>query len=193
MTAEIEKYYAGEPFHFLDPEIAAMKENALRLCRRFNEIDSSDLTAQQGVISKLFGSMGQNVYMQPPFNCDVGSNIHVGEGFLTNYNVMILDVGPVRIGDNCMIGPNTVISTVNHPLDPAERRKKLSIVSPVTIGDDVWIGANCTILPGVTIGNNVVVAAGAVVTKDVPSDCIVAGVPARVIRQQEIESDEESL
>jgi len=178
----MEKYLTGEPFCFLDSEIAGMKENALRLCKLFNEIDAANITEQKKVIETLFGSCGKNVYMQPPFNCDVGSNIHVGEDFLTNYNVKILDVAPVTIGDYCMIGPNSVISTVNHPMTAKGRREKLSIIEPVVIGDDVWIGANCTILPGVTIGNNVIVAAGAVVTKDVPDNSIVGGIPAKVIK-----------
>lgn len=182
MTSELEKYHAGQPFCFLDPEIAAMKENALRRCREFNAIDPADTAAQREILDDLLGSHGVDISMQSPFFCDVGSNIHVGDRFLTNYNVTILDVGRVTIGDDCMIGPNTVISTVNHPIDAAERRKKLSILSPVALGNDVWIGANCTILPGVTLGDNVIVAAGAVVTKDVPSNSVVAGVPARVIR-----------
>ncbi|WP_426007315.1 sugar O-acetyltransferase [Paenarthrobacter sp. NyZ202] len=183
MLSEIQKYEAGLPFSFLDPEVAKMKEEALRLCKQFNDLDTADLDGQAAVIKQLFGACGDRVFMQPPFNCDVGSNIEVGEDFLTNYNVKILDVGRVTIGDYCMIGPNTVISTVNHPLDPSERRKKISLVEAVTIGDDVWIGANCTILPGVTIGSNVVIAAGAVVTKDLPGNCIAAGVPAAVIRE----------
>ncbi|QHK22115.1 sugar O-acetyltransferase [Pseudarthrobacter psychrotolerans] len=167
---EMEKYEAGLPFSFLDPEVAKMKENALRLCRAFNELDTADLPAQMLIIKELFSACGEQVFMQPPFNCDVGSNIKVGKDFLSNYNVKILDMGTVHIGDYCMIGPNTVISTVNHPITASERRQKISMVKPVVIGDDVWIGANCTILPGVTIGSNVVIAAGAVVTNTV-ADC----------------------
>lgn len=122
------------------------------------------------------------MYIQPNFNCDYGKNIHVGEDFLTNYNVTILDIAPVHIGDYVMIGPNTLISTVGHPLSPKGRREKKANSLPVTIGNDVWIGGNCTILPGVTIGNNVVIAAGAVVTKDAPDNCVVAGVPAKVVK-----------
>ncbi|WP_412654540.1 DapH/DapD/GlmU-related protein [Hungatella sp.] len=101
---------------------------------------------------------------------------------MTNYNVTILDIAPVYIGDYCMIGPNTLITTVGHPFSPKSRREKKAYSKPVTIGNDVWIGGNCTILPGVTIGNNVIVAAGAVVTKDVPDNCVVAGVPAKIIK-----------
>lgn len=118
----------------------------------------------------------------PGFYCDNGKNIHVGEDFLANYNVTILNIAPVHIGDYCMIGPNTLITTVNHPLSPEGRRAKIAQDTPVTLGDDVWIGRNCTILPGVTSGNNVIVAAGAVATKDIPDNSVVAGIPARAIK-----------
>lgn len=152
---------------------------------RLSLIDPSDYKAQLAAIKELLGSTGENVYIQPNFNCDYGKNIHVGEDFLTNYNVTILDIAPVHIGNYVMIGPNTLITTVGHPLSIQGRREKKAYGKPVTIGDDVWIGGNCTILPGVSIGNNVVVAAGAVVTKDVPDNCVVAGIPAKVIKQLE--------
>lgn len=186
---ELEKLYAGLEYCFFDKEAVACKEKALCLCKRFNSIDEKDYDAQLAAIKALFGTTGENVYIQPNFNCDNGKNIHVGEDFLTNYNVTILDIAPVHIGNYCMIGPNTLITTVGHPLSPKGRREKKAYGKPVTIGDDVWIGGNCTILPGVTIGNNVIVAAGAVVTKDVPDNCVVAGVPAKVIKQLEVENE----
>lgn len=182
---ELEKLDAGLEYCFFDEEVVARKENALQLCKKLNAIDETNYEAQLAAIKELFGSTGENVYIQPNFNCDHGKNIHVGEDFLTNYNVTILDIAPVHIGDYCMIGPNTLITTVGHPMTPEGRREKMAYSKPVTIGDDVWIGGNCTILPGVTIGNNVIVAAGAVVTKDMPDNCVVAGVPARVIKQME--------
>ncbi|UQZ88457.1 acetyltransferase [Deltaproteobacteria bacterium Smac51] len=182
---ELEKLEAGLEFCFFDPQMVAIKNKALRLCTEFNNHDPADFEGQEALIKRLFGSTGRHVYIQPRFNCDNGQNIHVGEDFLTNYNVTILDVAPVRIGDYCLIGPNTLISTVGHPLTPKGRREKLSRTAPVTIGNDVWIGGNCTILPGVTIGNNVIVAAGAVVTHDVPDNSLVGGVPAKVLRPLE--------
>lgn len=182
---ELEKLDAGLEYCFLDAEVVARKENALEMCSQFNNILPSNYKEQVKVIKKLFGSTRKNVYVQPNFNCDYGKNIHVGEEFLSNYNVTILDIAPVHIGDYCMIGPNTLITTVNHPLSPQGRRDRLAQGKPVNIGNDVWIGGNCTILPGVTIGNNVIVAAGAVVTKDVPDNCVVAGVPAKKIRELE--------
>jgi len=184
---ELEKLDAGLEYCSLDKEVAARKERALILCREFNGINPSDHAGQFEVIKKLFGTVSNDVSIQPDFNCDYGQNIHVGCNFIANYNVTILDIAPVRIGDYAMIGPNTLITTVNHPLSAKGRRERIAQAKPVSIGDDVWIGGNCVILPGVTIGNNVVVAAGAVVTADVPDNCIVAGVPARKIRDLEMD------
>ncbi len=179
---EIEKLDAGLEYCFFDEEVVARKKRALKRSAKLNATDPADYGAQLVAVRELFGTTGKNIYIQPNFNCDNGKNIHVGEDFLTNYNVTILDIAPVYIGDYCMIGPNTLITTVGHPLSPTARREKKACGKPVTIGDDVWIGGNCTILPGVTIGNNVVVAAGAVVTKDVPDNCVVGGIPAKVLK-----------
>lgn len=182
---ELEKLDTGLEFCFADPEVEARKGNAVALCRELNSIPHTDREKQQKIIAQLFGSVGENPSILPCFQCDNGKNIHVGRDFLANYNVIILDVAKVCIGDYCLIGPSTLITTVNHPLSPRGRRARLSRVKPVTIGNDVWIGGNCTILPGVTIGNNVVIAAGAVVTRDVPDNCVVAGIPAKRIRDLE--------
>ena len=131
-----------------------------------------------------------NPVVLPVFNCDNGQNIHVGDNFLANYNVTILDIREVRIGDNVMIGPNTLITTVNHPLTPMGRRKHLGIAKQVTIGNDVWIGNHVKILDGVRIADGAVVGAGAVVTKDLPPYSISAGVPARVMKYR---FDEETV
>lgn len=186
---ELEKLDAGLEYYFFDDAVVARKEKALQRCMEFNAISPADYENQLAAIKKLFGSTGENVYIQPNFNCDNGKNIHVGEDFLANYNVTILDIAPVYIGDYCMIGPNTLITTVGHPLSFRGRREKKAQSHPVNIGNDVWIGGNCTILPGITIGNNVIVAAGAVVTKDVANNCVVAGVPARIIKTLEDEDE----
>lgn len=159
------------------------------LRKKLNAIDSGDEEALEAAIRELFAEVGESPFVAPIFNCDYGKNIHVGDNFLANYNVTILDIAPVYVGNHVMIGPGTLISTVGHPLSPKGRREHLGIAKPVTIGNDVWIGGNCIILPGVTIGNNVVVAAGAVVTKDVPDNCVVGGVPAKFIKS--IENDVE--
>ncbi len=184
---ELEKLKAGLEYNFYDKEVAGVKGNALKKCQILNSIDPMDSEKQLAAIKDLFGTVKNNASVQPFFNCDNGKNIHVGEDFLANYNVTILDIAEVRIGDYCMIGPNTLITTVGHPISPKGRRERKAQGMPVNIGNDVWIGGNCTILPGVTIGNNVVIAAGAVVTKDVPDNSVVGGVPAKVIKQ--IEND----
>ena len=137
----------------------------------------------------MFGSVGDNVSIQPVFNCDWGKNIHVGNNFLTNYNVTILDVAPIYIGDDVMIGPNTLITTVGHPISPKARKARMGVCKPIHIGNNVWMGGNVTVLPGITIGDNAILAAGAVVTRDVPSNTIVAGVPAKVIKTFEDDSE----
>ena len=180
---ELEKLDSGLAYCFFDDGVVARKERALKGCQKFNAVNPSDYDTQLAAIKELLGSTGKNVYIQPNFNCDNGKNIHVGEDFLANYNVTILDIAPVYIGDYCMIGPNALITTVGHPLSPQGRRDKLAQAKPIKIGDDVWIGGNCTILPGVTIGNNVIIAAGAVVTKDIPDNSVVAGIPGKVIRK----------
>lgn len=182
---EIEKLDAGLEYDVTDPEVDARKLRAIELCAALNAIPVPDTAARDEAIRALLGSCGEGVAPLPTFRCDHGANIHGGDDVLTNYDVTILDIAPVRIGSHVMIGLGTLISTVNHPLSAAGRRRHLGVAAPVTIGDDVWIGGNATILPGVTIGSNVVVAAGAVVTRDVPDSALVGGVPAKVLRELE--------
>jgi maltose O-acetyltransferase len=179
---ELEKLKAGEEYCFDDPEVDGLKLHAVKGCQKLEQVDVLDHEGKEKAIRELFGSVGDKPNVLPGFICDNGRNIHVGDNFLANYRVTILDIREVNIGHNVMIGPGTLISTVNHPLNPSGRRRHLGIAKPVNIGNDVWIGGNVVILPGVTIGNNCVVAAGAVVTKDVPDNSLVAGVPAKVIK-----------
>lgn len=185
MMTELEKLEAGLEYDFWDDEVNERKLAALDRCQKLNAIPMRNDAERAEAIRALFGSVGANTTVLPMFNCDYGKNIHVGENFLVNYNVTILDIAPVWIGDYVMIGPNMLITTVGHPLSPLGRRKHLGVAKPVRIGNDVWVGGNVTILPGVTIGNNVVIAAGAVVSKDVPDNCAVGGVPAKVLRELE--------
>lgn len=180
---ELEKLNAGLPYNFMDPEVDALRLNAVRGCEELNALSAADYKARETVIRKLFGKVGQNPVILPRFVCDNGKNISVGDNFLINFNGVILDIAPVIIGNNVMIGPNTLITTVNHPLNAKERRNHMAVATPVTIGNDVWIGGNVTILPGVTIGDRSVIAAGAVVTKDIPANTVAGGVPAKVIKE----------
>lgn len=179
---ELEKLDAGLPFDVNDPQVDARKLHAVVGCQNLEAIDPTDRAAKEAAIRELFGKAGANPNVLPGFRCDNGSNIEVGDEFLANYNVTILDIAKVTVGDNVWIGPGTLVCTINHPMNPAGRRRHLGIAKPITIGNDVWIGGNATILPGVTIGDNVVVAAGAVVTKDVPANTLVGGVPAKKIK-----------
>lgn len=182
MMTELEKLDAGLEYDFNDPAVNNRKLQASTLCQQLNTIPVQNVAERTNVIKQLFGGIGENIVILPVFNCDNGRNIYVGNDFLTNYNVTILDIAPVHIGKHVMIGPNTLITTVNHPLSPKGRRQHLGVAKSVTIGNDVWIGGNVTILPGIQIGHNVVIAAGAVVAHDVPDNCVVGGVPAKLIK-----------
>ncbi|WP_407423378.1 sugar O-acetyltransferase [Methanobrevibacter sp.] len=182
---EIEKMKAGLEYCYSDEKVYALKENAIRNCEIYNSIDGTDRQKQHKFLEEMLGSVGDNVWIGKGFNCDNGKNIFIGDYFNGNFNITILDCKEVHIGNHVMIGPNTLITTVGHPLSPKGRRSELAQASPIHIGDDVWLGGNVTILPGVTIGNNVVVGAGAVVNKDIPDNSLAVGVPAKVIRELE--------
>ena len=156
-------------------------------CRRklhaLNTICPDERDEIVDMLKNLFGRTGEQVFLEPPFHCDYGTNIEVGENFFANFNLTILDVGKVTIGANCQIAPNVSIYTAGHPVHPDVRNTGYEYGIPVTIGNNVWIGGNAVILPGVNIGDNVVIGAGSVVTKDIPSNMIAAGNPCRVIRE----------
>ena len=186
----MERMKAGLEYTYADAELIARKTQAIEWCEEFNAIDGRDYSAQYAHLKKMLGSVGERVWISKTFGCDCGKNIFIGDDFTGNFNLTILDIREVYIGNHVMIGPNTLITTVGHPLSPKARRGYMAKAASVRIGNDVWIGGNVTILPGVTIGNNVVVAAGAVVTKDVPDNSLVGGVPARLIREIENDVDE---
>lgn len=173
---EGEKYDASHP-HLLEK---LMKTRIL--IRHFNDLMPDDLTEQKKLIHTLLGSCGNNITINQPFRCDYGENIHIGENFFANFNLTVLDEAEVRIGDNAFIGPNVSIYTACHPRDAAERNKQTEWALPVTIGNNVWMGGNVTIVPGVTIGDNCVIGAGSVVTRDIPANTVAVGNPARVIK-----------
>lgn len=173
----------GIEYDYSSPEITKNKIRALSICEKINGLYSVDYTLIPDLIVELFGSTGENPWVNPFFQCDDGKKIHVGKNFFANNNVTILDIGGVFIGDDCKIGPYSLLTTVNHPLDHDLRKKPVAYLKPIHIGDNVWIGGHCTILPGVTIGSNSVIAAGSVVNEDVPEGCIVGGVPAKVLRR----------
>ncbi|WNC13631.1 sugar O-acetyltransferase [Brevibacillus brevis] len=161
-----------------------LREKSLRaqkLVMDFNLSDPADTEKKDRLVKELFGSVGEGVCIEHNFHCDLGYNIHVGRNFYAGYNCTILDMAEVRIGDDCMIAPNVGIYTAGHSIEPMNRNKT-GYAIPVTIGKNVWIGGHSVILPGVSIGDNSIVAAGSVVTKDVPAHTIVAGNPAKVVK-----------
>ncbi|WP_088071078.1 maltose O-acetyltransferase [Gottfriedia luciferensis] len=182
MMTEKEKMISGELYLAGDPQLVEDRINARRLTREYNVTIETDSTKRENLLKQLFGSTGNSIYIEPTFRCDYGYNIHVGENFYANFDCVILDVCPVHIGVNCFMAPGVHIYTATHPLDPVERASGAEFGKPVTIGDNVWIGGRAIINPGVKIGNNVVIASGAVVTKDVPDNVVVGGNPAKIIK-----------
>ena len=165
-------------------DASVMEEQAVsrRILQKLNFMDCSDFEGIAAVVKELLGK-SEGAFISPPFYCDYGKNIEVGKNFFANYNCTILDVAKVKIGDNCQMAPNVAIYTAGHPIHPATRNSLYEYGKPVTIGDNVWIGGNTVLCPGVQVGNNVVIGAGSVVTKDLPDWCIAAGNPCRVIRK----------
>ncbi len=153
------------------------------LCHEFNKLRPSARTAQTEVLKKIFGKMGKEVYVNTPFWCDYGYNTTVGDYFFANHNCQILDGGRVTFGDHVFIAPNCLFTTAEHALDKDQRNEGLEVALPITVGNNVWIGAGCIILGGVTIGDNTVIGAGSVVTKDIPSNVVAVGSPCRVLRK----------
>ena len=179
---EREKMLAGELYRADDKELSAMHLRAVRLCEKLN-YDRLNEEERSQVARTLLGGCGKNIVLGRGFWCDYGCNIYVGENFYTNYDVVILDVCKVTIGKNCLIAPQAGIYTACHPLERDVRTDGLELGKPITIGDDCWIGGRAVILPGVTLGDNVVVGAGAVVTKSFPSNVVIAGNPAKIIKR----------
>ncbi len=179
---EREKMLAGQLYRADDKELSAMHLHAVRLCEKLN-YGCLDEEERSQIARSLFGKCGKKILLGRGFWCDYGCNIEVGENFFTNFGVVILDVCKVTIGDNCLIAPQAGIYTACHPLERDKRVSYLELGKPVTIGDDCWIGGRAVILPGVTLGDNVVVGAGAVVTKSFPSNVVIAGNPAKIIKR----------
>ncbi len=181
---EKEKMIAGHSFNTMDSELIALRERARMLTMEYNQTLPTEANRRQEILHELFGSRSDQIFIEPSFQCDYGFNIHAKGLLVVNFNCVFLDVGEIRIGNNVFIGPGTCIATACHPIDPVERIKVDSIYGDaVTIGDNVWIGANCTILPGVTIGDNAVIGAGSVVSKDIPHSVVAVGNPCKVIRK----------
>ena len=182
MPTEREKMLAGELYDPLDPELTSARDRARDLCQSLNATREAQTEERRQILRQLFGSGGDTVWMQPPFFCDYGSNIELGERVFFNFNCVVLDVCPVRIGSFTLFGPAVQIYTAMHPINAALRRQQ-EFGKPIEIGSDVWVGGGAIILPGVRIGSRAVIGAGSVVTRDIPEGTFAAGNPCRVIRE----------
>jgi maltose O-acetyltransferase len=181
MASERQKMLAGDLYDPLDAELVAARERARDLCQALNATREADQDERRRILRSLFPTGGDSVWMQPPFFCDYGTNIELGERVFFNFNCVVLDVCPVRIGSFTLFGPGVQILTPLHPLN-AELRRRQELGKPIDIGSDVWVGGGALILAGVRVGSRVVIGAGSVVTRDIPDGVFAAGNPCRVIR-----------
>lgn len=177
-----EMMLSGMLYDSRDEELRGDAARSRQLTRLFNNTTEEQQEYRISLLKKLFGSVGEHIYIEPPFRCDYGCNIYIGDGFYANFDCIILDVAEVHIGKNVLFAPRVCVFTAAHPIDAEVRNQFVEFGKPVTIGDNVWIGGNTVINPGVTIGSDVVIGSGSVVTKDIPDHVVAAGNPCRVLR-----------
>ncbi len=182
MPTEKEKMLNGELYKSWDPQLSQERHQARILTGAFNTTQVDRQDQRREILAKLLGSFSGRVYIEPPFYCDYGYNIHLGRDVYFNSNCIILDVARVDIGDAVLFGPNVQIYTATHSLDIETRRTGMELGKPIRIGSEAWIGGSAVILPGVTIGARTVIGAGSVVTRDIPDDVFAAGNPCKIIR-----------
>ncbi|MGK3959299.1 sugar O-acetyltransferase [Sorangium sp. So ce118] len=177
-----ERMLAGDLYIADDPEIAEQSAAALDLMAAYNATSVRQRPLRRRLLEQLLGSIGEGTEIRPPFHVDYGAHITIGARCFANFGLVALDVAPIAIGDDVQIGPNVQLLTPTHPVEPEPRRQKWEAAKPIKIGNNVWLGGGAIVLPGVTIGDNTVVGAGSVVTRDLPANVIAVGNPARVIR-----------
>ncbi|WP_035275676.1 sugar O-acetyltransferase [Desulfogranum japonicum] len=182
LNSEKDKMKSGQLYNAFDADLVKDRVRASKLCTQLNELGKATQESREKILKKLFKTCGMNVWVESPFICDYGYQISVGSNVFINFNCTILDGEDVTIGNDVLIGPNVQIYSATHPVDWKVRKSGLENTLPVTIGDNVWVGGGVVICPGVTIGNKSTIGAGSVVTKDIPSNVVAAGNPARVIR-----------
>jgi maltose O-acetyltransferase len=177
-----ERMLAGELYRADDEELVEASARALDLVQAYNATTARQEPLRRTLLEQLLGSIGEGTVIRPPLQVDYGANIRVGARTFVNVGLVALDVAPITVGDHVQIGPNVQLLTPTHPIEPELRRAGWEAARPITIGDDVWLGGGVIVLPGVRIGDNTVVGAGAVVTRDLPADVVAAGNPARILR-----------
>ena len=182
MSTEKEKMLSGRPYKAFDPQLFEERQHAKDLNYQINTLHPFKVEERNALLRKLLGSTSAHFHIEPPFYCDYGYNISVGENFYTNYNCIILDCAPVSIGDNVFLAPNVSVFTAGHPLHYEPRNEAFEYAFPVSIGNNVWIGGSTVINPGITIGDNTVIGSGSVVTKNIPPNVVAVGNPCKVIR-----------
>lgn len=182
MTTEKEKMLSGKLYLATDPQLSRERRRTRILLRRYNKSNDDETDLRQQVLGELIPGHGAELWIEPPFYCDYGSNISVGEKVFFNFNCIVLDVMQVKIGDSVLFGPAVQIYTATHPMNWKERASGLEFAKPVTIGSNVWVGGGAIICPGVTIGERSVIGAGSVVTKDIPADVFAVGNPCRPVK-----------
>lgn len=183
MDAEKSKMLSGKPYKAFGDVLLAERQKAKELIFDFYNLRPTAIEQRNDIIRQLLGKTQTTFFIEPPFRCDYGYNIEIGENFYSNYNLIILDCAKVTIGDNVLIAPNVGIYTGGHPIYPEPRNEGYEYAFPIVIGNNVWIGGNAVINPGITIGDNTVIGAGSVVTKDIPSNVVAVGNPCRVVRE----------
>lgn len=187
VRSEKEKMLAEGLYHPGADELVSIRKNARKLVREINQTHEDEHEKRATLVKQLFGGHKKAVYLEPPFHCDYGENITVGENFYANFDCIMLDVASITIGDNVMFGPRATLCTATHPIDAAVRNSNVELAKAIHIGNNVWFGANVTVNPGVSIGDNVVVGSGAVVTKNIPSNVVAAGNPCKILRDITLE------
>jgi len=188
MKTEKDKMLAGELYNASDRQLKSERSQARMLLKKYNDTEDDQILLRKEILRDLIGGYSKGLYVEPPFYCDYGSNISVGDEVYFNYNCVVMDTNTIEIGARTRIGPNVQIYAATHSMEYDIRAEALELAKPINIGEDVWIGGGVIICPGVSIGDRTVIGAGSIVTKDVPSDCFAAGNPSKIIKRLDKEN-----
>ena len=174
---------SGNFYHANDSKLSSERLRIRKLTKKYNSLSPQQISRKDRLLNKMLGKRGKNCVIHPPFYCDYGYNIEVGENFFANYNCIMLDVNSIVIGDNVMLGPGVIITTAGHPIHPDDRKSGYEYGLKISVGNNVWIGANAILNPGISIGDNVVIGSGSVVVNDLPANTVCVGNPAHIVKR----------